>query len=74
MQEKIITQKLESYYYWMDYNTDASKSKMNPAMAISYVSKDYTERVIKKEGRPIGSLPVIMAKTLAIWSALKHAI
>lgn len=59
---------------WMKFNTDGMKAKTNQMKVISYVCRDYSRRIIKKDGRNIENISVLMTKTSTIWTAIKQAI
>lgn len=57
---------------WIKYNTDASTYTINRMMPISDVGRDNIGHIITKNGRKTWSIPVLVEKTLAIWTTLKH--
>lgn len=53
---------------------DISGTKRNQKTAISYVCRDSGECIIKKEGKYIGDVTILVVETLAIQNTLKQAI
>lgn len=50
---------------WFKYHTDVSKNRKTNMTAISYVCWNPTGRVINKNGRITGDIPILVAEVLA---------
>lgn len=60
--------------YWLTYDTDVSRNRMDKKTGNSSVCRNGNGRIINKYGTMIGDPPILIAETFGIQEALKHAV